>query len=66
MTLYPDGRVGSPVATSHPDHQPRVPLAGGVPPWCSCGWRSKRFPERGELLADHLRSFDPTYGKATR
>lgn len=60
--LYPDGRVGSPVATATPDHQPRVPLAGGVPPWCSCGWKSARFPEPGELLADHLRLHDPSYG----
>lgn len=60
--LKPGDGVGAPVATNNPDHQPRVPLAGGVPPWCSCGWKSKRFPGPGELLADHLREHDPSYG----
>lgn len=54
-----DGR-GAPVATAHPDHQPIVPLAGGVPPYCTCGYVGGNGIDR-PLLADHLRSFDPTY-----
>lgn len=61
VTLSPDGRIGSPVATANPDHQPRIPTAGGVPPYCSCGW----FPKDGELLANHLRGHDPTYGRSS-
>lgn len=61
--LEPDGAIGSPVATANPDHQPRVPTTGGVPPFCSCGWTSARFPAPGEFLADHLREHDPSYGR---
>lgn len=52
--LVPDGRAGSPVAPINPDHQPRVPLAGGVPPFCSCGYVGGRKP--GTLLADHIKA----------
>lgn len=54
-----DGR-GAPVATAHPDHQPIVPLAGGVPPYCTCGFVGGNGITR-PLLATHLREFDPTY-----
>ena len=59
--LTPGGGPGSPVATANPAHQPRVPMAGGVPPYCSCGFVGGTRP--GELLADHLREHDPTYGE---
>ena len=59
--LTPESRVpGAPIATANPEHQPRVPTAGGIPPYCSCGFVGGRRP--GTLLADHLRAFDPTYG----
>lgn len=59
-----DGR-GAPVATAHPDHQPIVPLAGGVPPYCTCGFVGGTGIDR-PLLADHLREYDPTYGQNLR
>jgi hypothetical protein len=55
---------GDPVPTANPDHQPVVPPFNGMPPWCTCGWRSARHPRPGEFLADHLREHDPTYGQA--
>lgn len=61
-TLKPGDGMGAPVATANVAHQPRVPMAGGVPPWCSCGWKSARFPRPGERLADHLKQHDPSYG----
>ena len=54
------------MATANPNHQPIVPMAGGIPPRCTCGWKSARFPKVGEYLADHLRSYDPTYGQPSR
>ncbi len=55
-----DGR-GAPAATNHPGHQPRVPMAGGVPPYCSCGFLGGNGIDSA-LLAEHLRGFDPAYG----
>jgi hypothetical protein len=60
--LTPGGGPGSPVATTNPDHQPRVPMAGGVPPYCSCGVVGGNGIDR-PLLADHLREIDPSYGR---
>lgn len=59
--LRPGDGVGAPVATGHPDHQPIVPMAGGVPPRCTCGYVGGNGITR-PLLADHLRAFDPAYG----
>lgn len=56
----PDPYPGRPSRTKHPDHQPRVPTAGGVPPYCSCGVVGGNGIDR-PLLVDHLREFDPTY-----
>lgn len=60
-TLRPGDGIGAPVATANPDHQPRVPIAAGVPPYCSCGFVGGDGKAR-PLLATHLRQFDPTYG----
>lgn len=58
--LTPESKEpGAPVATSNPDHQPRVPTQAGVPPYCSCGFVGGSLP--GTLLADHLEEHDPTY-----
>lgn len=44
-------------------HEPVVPPWAG-PPWCTCGWRSARFPKPGEYLADHLAQFHTIEGGA--
>lgn len=67
MTLLrPGGGPGSPVATAHPDHQPIVPMAGGSPPYCTCGYiggNGSDLPGDRPLLATHLIEHDPTYGE---
>lgn len=60
MDLRPGGGPGSPVATAHPDHQPIVPTAAGVPPRCTCGVVGGNGIDM-PLLATHLREVDPTY-----
>lgn len=55
-----DGR-GAPVGTSNPDHQPRVPMAAGVPPYCTCGVVGGNGID-SPLLADHLKEMAPDYG----
>lgn len=61
MILTPEqGGPGAPTPGVHPDHQPRVPMAGGVPPYCSCGYvggNGTSRPGDRPLLADHLKEF---------
>lgn len=56
--------TGEPVPTYNPDHQPIVPTAAGVPPYCTCGYVGGNGTNR-PLLADHLRQIDPGYGRRT-
>jgi hypothetical protein len=49
----PGAPLPGPVGTGGQRHDPRVPTAGGVPPWCSCGW--KQPTPRGPFLYEHLR-----------
>lgn len=62
--MTPDGPPypGQPVATRHPDHQPCVPAAAGVPPYCTCGFVGGNGTDR-PLLATHLQEHDPSYGR---
>ncbi len=64
-TLRPGDGVGAPVPTAHPGHQPRVPMAGGVPPYCTCGYVGGNGTD-SPLLAEHLREVDPTYASGGR
>ncbi len=64
--LTPTSRVpGAPLGTANPEHQPCVPTAGGVPPYCTCGFvggNGSGRPGDRPLLATHLQEHDPTYG----
>lgn len=55
--------TGQPTPTAHPDHQPVVPPWAGRP-WCTCGYVGGNGIDR-PLLADHLREFDPDYGRSS-
>lgn len=62
MILTPDDDIpGRPVGTANPEHQPRVPTAAGIPPFCSCGFVGGDGL-RSPLLATHLAEHDPSYG----
>lgn len=53
--LTPESNVpGAPVASAHPDHQPRIPTTAGVAPYCSCGYVGGNGTDR-PLLATHIR-----------
>lgn len=39
------------------EHKATVPAAGGLPPWCTCGWTR----HDGYELADHLADQDKSY-----
>lgn len=45
---------------SEVSHEAVVLPFAGLPPECSCGWKSERFPKQGEFLADHLAEMDST------
>lgn len=37
-----------------PGHVPVVPLAAGVHPWCSCGYRWDPRDPKSELVGEHI------------